>query len=308
VQRRWVFVVAILTASACGLFPSLDDLTSGPADVTVETLADAAVDVALPLDATNETSDAGTGTDADAGPCPSLHGPSMVYVPANGGGFCIDSTEVTTTQYAEFVSAVAKGATVVQPSANVCQWNVSVTPLTSGDDGCTTDTTNPIAHANRPVSCVNWCDAYAFCAWAGKRMCGSIDAGVLPFNAPITNANQAYVACSANATQTYPYGKTYIKGYCNTKDLYDGGSGAVADTKAFAQCVGGFPGIYDLTGNVEEWIDSCAEGGEGGTNDTCHESGDCFDYTTSGPARCDNDDSDYRTWQGTDVGIRCCSP
>ncbi|HEX4516783.1 MAG TPA: hypothetical protein VH054_24715, partial [Polyangiaceae bacterium] len=109
-RRR--LLVAALAASACGLFPSLDDLTSGPADVTVETLGDAAVDVAPPLDATNEANDAGAGADGDAGACTSLHGPSMVYVPANGGGFCIDSTEVTTTQYAEFVSAVAKGATV----------------------------------------------------------------------------------------------------------------------------------------------------------------------------------------------------
>jgi hypothetical protein len=135
------------------------------------------------------------------------------------------------------------------------------------------------------------------------------DGGVLDFNGFIGSANQTYAACSTNATLTYPYGNTYVQGNCNTKDLYEGGVGAgVADTKSFAQCAGGFAGIYDITGNVEEWMDSCLEKGEGGANDPCHESGDCFDYTATGPARCDNNDSDNRTSRGPDIGIRCCSP
>jgi sulfatase modifying factor 1 len=298
-------IVAALAVTACGLFPSLDDLTDGGADVFAEATQDVTTTDVAPNDGGVKADASG---DADANPCPSLHGPAMVLVPSNGQSFCIDSTEVTTAQYAEFVTAVAKGATVVAPPSGVCQWNTSVVPL-SNSGSCNSDTTDSDAHPNRPASCVDWCDAYAYCAWAGKRICGAIDGGALAFNNFISAANQAYVACSANATQPYPYGSTYMKGYCNTKDLYDGGVGAtVADTKSFAQCVGAFPGIYDITGNVEEWVDSCSEKGEGGTNDPCHETGDCFDYTATGAARCDNSDSDYRTSRGSDIGIRCCSP
>ncbi len=291
---RAVMSIALLAVSSCGLFPSLDDLTRGADAAAADaTSADAAADA---------VADAG-----DAGACVSLHGPAMVWVPTGGGGFCIDSTEVTTTDYAAFLDAVSKGATVATPSSGVCGWNASCAPSITG--ACTTDTTDPVAHPNRPVACVDWCDAYAYCAWAGKRMCGAVDGGVLAFANVISPANQTYVACSANGTQAYPYGSSYVKGNCNTKDLYgDAGNNAVADVKGFPLCVGAFPGIYDISGNVEEWLDSCDEKSEGGANDDCHESGDCFDYVATGPARCDNNDYDSRSVRYPDVGIRCCSP
>ena len=201
VTRRGFFIAAALAASACGLFPSLDGLTGTP---------DGAGDSSSSSDASSDVVDA---TDADAGPCNSLHGPAMVFVPTSSGGFCIDTTEVTTTQYAEFVAAVGQGATVAAPASGVCQWNTSIAPLNTGSYGCTPDWTDPQAHPNRPMACVNWCDAYAYCAWAGKRMCGAIDGGVLPFTTTtIGPTNQMYVACTANETQTYPYGSTYVKG------------------------------------------------------------------------------------------------
>jgi formylglycine-generating enzyme required for sulfatase activity len=290
---------ALCVVSSCGLFPSLDDLTRG---------ADAAAEAATDASSPDAPADADAGTIAsDAGACTSLHGPAMVFVPTGAGGFCIDSTEVTTTDYAQFLDAISKGAPIATPPSGVCAWSSSVAPLTTTP--CSTDTTDPVAHPNRPVSCVSWCDAYAYCAWAGKRICGAIDGGALPFGNVIGATNQSYVACSANGTQTYPYGSTYIKANCNTKDFYgDAGNNAVADVKGFPQCVGGFPGIYDIVGNVEEWLDSCDERNEGGANDPCHESGDCFDYVSTGPARCDSNDSDYRAARYPDVGIRCCSP
>jgi sulfatase modifying factor 1 len=295
--RRLALVVSSLVIAACGLFPSVDGLSGG----------DASLESGDELPALPDAGDASEASEAaaDTGACPSAAGPAMVHVPIGDGGFCIDSTEVTTTDYAAFLDAVSKGAPVATPPSGVCNWNGSILPSTSGS--CTTDTDAPDAHPSRPVACVNWCDAYAYCAWAGKRLCGAIDGGALPFASVIGPANQQYVACSANTTQPYPYGQTYVKGNCNTKDLYDGGA-KVADVKQFSACVGAFPGIYDIVGNVEEWVDSCDDQKEGGATDHCHEQGDCFDYTATGPARCDNDDSDPRTYRGADVGIRCCSP
>ena len=168
--------------------------------------------------------------------------------------------------------------------------------------------TDPNAHPNRAVACIDWCDAYAYCAWAGKRLCGAVDGGVLDFSEYATTANQSFVACSANGTRAYPYGATYVKGDCNTKDLYDASQPAAADVASFGQCVGGYPGIFDVTGNVEEWTDSCVQNAEGGANDICHEFGDSFNYTYGTPARCDSADSDSRTLRGVDIGVRCCSP
>jgi len=298
---RWrLFTVAMLVASAC--FPSLDDLTGGDGG------SDAMTDASFEASADVSASDVGSDT-VDAGPCPSLHGPAMVFVPTSSGGFCIDSTEVTTTDYAEFVTAVGLGAPVAAPADGVCQWNTSVVPMNNGSYNCTPDWTDSQMHPNRPIACIDWCDAYAYCAWAGKRMCGAIDGGVLAFASVINPTNQAYVACSKNATQTFPYGSTYVKGNCNTKDLYEGGTPMVGDVGSFTSCVGGFPGLYDMAGNVEEWLDSCNVQNEGGANDNCHENADSFNYVPSqGYAHCDNTDSDYRNLRSWDIGIRCCSP
>ena len=292
---------ATLAAVACGLFPSLEGL-SGGVDATTDAASEApALDA--PSESASDASDGGASVDASDGACVSAHGPPMVRIPV--GDFCIDSTEVTNTDYAAFVDAVSKGATIATPPNGACAWNTSIAPLSS-TQLCTPDTTDASAHPTRPVSCVNWCDAYAYCAWAGKRLCGAIDGGVLDFANVINPQNQSFVACSVNATQAFPYGAAYVKGNCNTKDLYDASPGIPADVKSFAQCVGGYPGIYDLTGNVEEWSDSCQSAD--GSADYCHEFGDCFDYTATGPSRCDNADYDQRSARGPDVGIRCCSP
>ena len=297
--RTAVLSVGAVIVGACGLFPSLDGLTasdSAVADAANVADAEAGADVVMP------SSDAG----AEAA-CPSAHGPAMVQVP--GGGFCIDSTEVTNTEYAEFVTAVSMGASIAMPANGThCAWNGSIAPKTSGD-GCTPSTTDTTMHPDWPVTCVTWCDAYAYCAWAGKRICGAVDGELVQecYATVINPTNEWYEACSANGTRTYPYGSSYVKGACNTKDLYDAGF-AVANVEAFDACVGGYSNLYDMGGNVEEWFDSCQDLGEGGANDSCHESGDCFNYAATGFARCDNDDSDYRSFAGTDVGIRCCAP
>src|SRR5262249_13229549 len=91
--------------------------------------------------------------------CPS----GMIVVPIPGGGtFCMDATEVTYAQYQAFYSA--NPSTAIQPA--VCAWNVSWTP--SGD------WPQPPTSASEPVRYVNWCQAAAYCQYANRRLCGSI--------------------------------------------------------------------------------------------------------------------------------------
>ncbi len=292
--------IGLAGVGACSLFVPLDGLDDGSSDAGSDALVveagggDAASD-ALDLDAPVVV-DAGPDA-ADAGPCNGKPGPAMVST----NGVCIDSTEVTNQQYAEFLTAVGGGAPVSRPAE--CTWDVDLTPDTSSGD-CSSQRVDPGLNPNLPVACIDWCDAYAYCKWAGKRICGNVDGGSLDFNAPTGPEGQWMKACTNNGTQTYPYGNAYQLGACNTVDV---DAGAVVAVGTLTACAGG-RGIYDLAGNLEEWSDSCDTQGGGGANDHCHESGDAFGYASNGPAKCAQDDYDNRNTTSGGVGIRCCSP
>jgi len=96
-------------------------------------------------------------------------GPNMVRVPTvDGRSYCIDATEVTQAQYSQFLF-VKKGDTSGQEAR--CTWNMSYGVTCGGFD--------PVARGGYPVVCIDWCDAVAFCSWAGKRLCGKIGGGSL---------------------------------------------------------------------------------------------------------------------------------
>jgi formylglycine-generating enzyme required for sulfatase activity len=229
--------------------------------------------------------------EAEAGPCPpSGKGPDMVLV--TGANYCIDSTEVTRGQYAAFLAT--NPSTSGQPAE--CAFNTNFTP----------NPWNPTP-TDLPVTNVDWCDARAFCLWAGKRLCGAIGGGALAMsnsNSTDGNLSQWYRACSANGTLAYPYGGNYVAGACNAPT----GDAGLAPVKSFSGCTGGYAGIYDMAGNVEEWQDSCDS--NNGASDNCREQSGTYGYVSGDPAgstRCDFLDSDQRGAQLDDVGIRCCS-
>lgn len=278
---------------ACSLFVDtggLDTETDATNDdvVTPQDGGDASTVDAT--DAAPDVADAATEAEA-APPCPSGKGPDMVVVP--DAGYCVDSTEVTRGQYAAFLATnPSTGGQLPE-----CAWNSSFTPSSWNP--------NP---SDLPVTNVDWCDAYAFCHWAGKRMCGAIGGGAITWsNANSTNPNvsQWYRACSGNGAVAYPYGPNYVAGACNAPT----GDASLAPVKSFAGCVGGYSGIYDMAGNVEEWQDSCDN--DSGSSDNCREQAGTYGYQAgdpSGSTRCDFLDYDHRGSQLDDVGIRCCSP
>ena len=96
--------------------------------------------------------------------CPVGRGPAM----ANLVDYCIDLTEVTKAQYAAFL-ATAPAFTSHAPQ---CRWNVDfvpngkATPLDSScDETLHPDVNDATKFPSRPVVCVDWCDAAAYCAW-----------------------------------------------------------------------------------------------------------------------------------------------
>ena len=79
-------------------------------------------------------------------------------------------------------------------------------------------------------------------AW-GKRLCSG-DAWRL--------------ACAGPTDDPFPYGGTYDDDACNACDPSFGCPiGDVAPVGSLASCEGGYSGIFDMSGNVSEWVDEC---------------------------------------------------
>jgi formylglycine-generating enzyme len=194
----------------------------------------------------------GDGASQEGG-CPGHGGPSAVRVTRPGGSFCIDATEVTVAQYRAFVSA--GGGASPDPACNGADAGApppACEPLSPGKDAY-------------PVTCVTWCQASAFCAWAGKRLCGRIGGGAGAVDAENDPSQSEWMyACTGGTTNAYPYGPSFDATKCNTN------GSATIPAGSLATCQGGFPGVFDLSGNVEEWVDACqvdsclARGGEFG--------------------------------------------
>ena len=221
--------------------------------------------------------------------CPDGPGPELVAVESPAGWFCVGSTEVTEHDYADFLDE--NPSIAGQPAG--CDWN--------------TDYEIPWASKTprslRPRVNVDWCDARAYCQWAGQRLCGRPGGGTAKFSkfaAP--GESEWYFACSRGGERTYPYGNTFESMRCFTaehptakKANYVGWNSA---------CEGGFTGLLDLSGNVAEWEDSCNTAVPG--SGTCRLRGGSV-VSPLEDARCQSDATISGGARDDHVGIRCCA-
>ena len=214
-------------------------------------------------------------------------------------GYWIDATEVTRGQYAAWLATMP--ATMGQPS--FCAWNTSFTADATCMNGSGVCKTSCTGH---PQVCVDWCDAYAYCAALGKRLCGAIGGGANPRAAFANPAkSQWYGACASGFNgYLYPYGDTYDPHACNG---WDKGPEATVATGTIAECQSsesGYEGVYDLSGNAREWDDCCDD--TTGALDICILRGGAF--ASSAPyMRCDSINEGNRSSVYGDVGFRCCA-
>jgi sulfatase modifying factor 1 len=70
-----------------------------------------------------------------------------------------------------------------------------------------------------------------------------------------------------------------------------------------AACVGGYSGLYEMSGNVWEWENSCS--GATGEGDTCHSRGGSF-WSTGTVMRCNFASDRQRSNVARNIGFRCC--
>jgi formylglycine-generating enzyme required for sulfatase activity len=271
---------ALGSVASCSLVATFDDRPSKDGG-------------AASIDDGARAADAGNGQDGSVEPgvypngCSGHAGPEPVKVP----GFCIDSTEVTNAQYAQFLEATNNGKPGGQATA--CAWNATYLPES--------DWPADAAKASFPVVEVDWCDAYAFCAWAGKRLCGKIGGGASAAEDSARVTDQWFLACSMAGTRPYPYPGAYADDTCNGEEHNVRKALAVG---TMPKCEGGFAGIFDMSGNVAEWEDACS--GSAGASDDCLLRGGSFESSES-KMGCAVPVVNARSSAHGDLGFRCCS-
>ena len=215
------------------------------------------------------------------------------------GGYSIDATEVTRAQYEAWLSTTP--STGGQPS--YCSWNTDYTP----DSQC--EGSGSVCQSSgcgqNPQVCVDWCDAYAYCKAVGKRLCGKIGGGANAYGdyADATKS-QWFNACSSGGQNVYPYGDTYKSQACKGEGSTTVPAGSLSTCQS---SVSGYTGVYDLSGNVWEWEDSCL--GNSGQSDNCRLRGGSFHDFDYVALRCDSVNNYFSRGSSVgNVGFRCCAP
>ena len=174
-----------------------------------------------------------------------------------------------------------------------CAWNSSFTPTCNW---------SPASTPFRPVVCVDWCDAYAFCSAFGLRLCGNVAGGSNDFSLYADASQSAwYRLCTSVGLHPFPYGDAYASTTCNG---FDAGNQTTVDIGSMASCRAGDPGAnayFDMSGNVMEWEDSCRS-----SDDHCRLRGGSFNGATPASLACAADASAPRNTMSSEIGFRCC--
>jgi formylglycine-generating enzyme required for sulfatase activity len=195
--------------------------------------------------------------------CTSLAVPGGTYNRGNDGTypatiatFALDKYEITVGRFRKFVEA-GKGTQASPPGDGAgahpliagsgwqaSAWNSSLATNTAALTAavkCNSTyqswTDAAAGNENRPMTCVSWFDAFAFCAWDGGRLA--------------TEAEWNYAAAGGSEQRLYPWGSTAPD---DTYAVFCGGSCSTTQNVGGKSPKGnGKWGHADLAGNVWEW-------------------------------------------------------
>ncbi len=152
-----------------------------------------------------------------------------VHTVTLGQPFYMDIYEVTNAQYAKCVDAGACSAPSSRESSSRSSYYGNAT------------------YADYPVIYVDWYQANTYCSWRGGR---------LP-----TEAEWEYAARGGLAGKVYPWGNTFDgswANFCDSNCFFDWKDSASNDGYADTAPVGSYApngyGLYDMVGNVFEWV------------------------------------------------------
>lgn len=92
---------------------------------------------------------------------------------------------------------------------------------------------------NNPISNITWYDAFAYAAWAGKRL---------------PTSKEWEKSARGNDGRIYPWGNRFDKNKCNSKES---GFDSITPVDKYKNGISPF-GCYDMVGNVFEWVNDWA--------------------------------------------------
>ncbi|RLB54501.1 MAG: hypothetical protein DRI34_11945 [Deltaproteobacteria bacterium] len=182
--------------------------------------------------------------------------------------FAITATEVTVAQFRACVQAGACKPDTVDPVCNYGQ---------KGRD-------------DHPLNCVNYFGAEQFCAFAGGRMC---------------TEQEWLSACRGTEGRAFPYGDTFVAAACNVHPNNSRSRSrqwSTVPAASLVTCQGGLAGLFDMAGNVAEWVADCH-----GSYCKFRGAGFLSNQPVERFAACRGVCSgNQKTLKSSVVGIRCC--
>ena len=150
-------------------------------------------------------------------------GTSPTWVRHPGQPFSISATEITVAQFRLCLEEEQCDVGSVNASCNF------------GD----------VERDEHPINCVSHTGAEQYCDYAGGRLC--------------TN-EEWLAACKGTAARPFPYGHSFDLAACNSASAtvqLPGRERGTLPVATLAQCEGGLTGLYDMAGNVAEWLSDC---------------------------------------------------
>lgn len=218
----------------------------------------------------------------------------------------VDATEVSRSQYAEFVADAMKPS---PPAACAAKTSYAAdAACLAGSDVC-----QPTgACGDDPQVCVDWCDAFQYCAWKGQHLCGRIGGGPVPFTDFADPVRSEWSnACSSGGEFAFPYGDDTVNMNCQGAIRANQTGNRTVASGSLKNCrspESNYAALLDLSGNAAEWDDSCdkaATGTKSGPSDQCHARGGSF-ISVNAELACAADLTLRRDATSASVGFRCC--
>ena len=144
--------------------------------------------------------------------------------------FAVGKYEVTVGQFAEFIRKTNHSVDYCYDEADYGSWH-NPSALNQTD--------------NHPVVCVSWHDGQAYLEWL------SAETGQ---NYRLLSESEWEYAARAGTTTTYYFGSTISRSQANFEDSHIHGTALVGSYPANTF------GLYDMHGNVGEWVEDCWDG------------------------------------------------
>jgi len=140
-----------------------------------------------------------------------------------------------------------------------------------------------------PINCIDHDGAMALCGYLGGRLCSS---------------KEWLAACRGTDGRKFPYGPEFQPSRCHvgSYDAPGPGGRTTIPVATIPECEGGLPGLFDMSGNVSEWVSDCK-------GDYCKFRGAAYvgnepveHFAGCGDVCSGND----KTLKSGTVGVRCC--